>query len=133
MKREKEKDNSMIDPQNFIDRMLEVENLTDALEDDEADFLLKWGVAQLKQKLGEVEDDEAAGEYTNALMGFMRTLNQIVGDLENLQPESLVDLAERRRKALGAKQEMAAEAVEEEAARLKAMTARQAIEYLLQN
>jgi hypothetical protein len=65
-------------------------------------------------------------------MGFMRTLNQIAGDLENLQPESLVQLAERRKKALGAGQEMAAGASQEMAARLKAMTPRQAIEFLLQ-
>jgi hypothetical protein len=122
----------MVDPQNFIDRMLETESLTDKLEDEQADLLLKWGVIQLKQKLAEIEDGEAAGEYTNALMGFMRTLNQIAGDLENLQPESLVQLAERRKKALGAGQEMAAGASQEMAARLKAMTPRQAIEFLLQ-
>jgi hypothetical protein len=76
----------MIDPQIFIDKMLETENLTDALEDEQANFLFNWGVDKLKQKLGEFTDSEAAGEYTNALMGFMRYLNQIAGDLENLQP-----------------------------------------------
>jgi hypothetical protein len=130
--REKEKANSMIDQQIFIDRMLETENLTDALEDEQANFLLNWGVAQLKQKLGEIEGNEAAGEYTNALMGFMRSLNQIAGDLENVQPERLVQLAERRRKAFGTGQEVAAEASVEVAARLKLMTPHEAIEYLLE-
>jgi hypothetical protein len=122
----------MIDPQSFIDRMLETESLTDALEDEPADLLLKWGVVQLKQKLAEIEDVEAAGEYTNILMGFIRALNQIAGDLENLQPESLVQLVECRKKALGAGQEMAAGAFQEMAARLRAMTPHQAIEFLLQ-
>jgi SAM-dependent MidA family methyltransferase len=123
----------MVDPQNFIDQMLGTENLTDALEDEQADFLLHWGVVQLKQKLAETEDSEAAGEYTNALMGFMRTLNQIAGDPENIQPESLVQLAERRNIAFGAARKMAEDAFSEEAAQLKAMTPQQAIEYLLQD
>ncbi len=123
----------MIDPQNFIDRMLETENLTDALEDEEADFLLNWGVTQLKQRLGEIEDKEAAGEYTNDLMDFMRSLNQITGNLENIQPESLVQLVGRRKKAFGAGQKTAMEALDEVAARLQTMTPHEAIEYLLQD
>jgi hypothetical protein len=65
-------------------------------------------------------------------MGFMRSLNQIAGDLENVQPERLVQLAERRRKAFGTGQEVAAEASVEVAARLKLMTPHEAIEYLLE-
>jgi hypothetical protein len=122
----------MVDQRNFIDRMLEVENLTDALEDDDAKLLLNWGVKQLKQKLSSIEDNEAAGEYSNNLMGFMRTLNQIAGNLENVQPESLAQLAEYRRKALGPRQELAGEAYKDIAARIKEMTPRKAIEYLLQ-
>ena len=64
-------------------------------------------------------------------MGFMRTLNQIAGDLENVQPDSLSQLAERRKKALGAGLVIVEEPFEEVAARLKTMTPRQAIEYLL--
>jgi hypothetical protein len=122
----------MIDPQNFIDRMLEVENLTDTLEDDDADYLLNWGVEHLKEKLGTIEDSEAAGEYTNNLMCFMRKLNQIAGDLENIQPEYLAQLAERRQLVLGAGLDAAAEPFDVAANRLKMMTPRQALEYLLQ-
>ena len=123
----------MVDPQTFIDRMLEVENLTDALEDEDADYLLNWGVAQLKGRLGSIEDSEAAGEYTNDLMGFMRALNQIAGDLENVQTDKLVQLSERRQKALGPGQELAADAYDETVARLTTMRPREAIEFLLQN
>ena len=122
----------MVEPQNFIDRMLEVENLTDALEDDDADYLLNWGVEQLKGSLSRIEDMEAAGEYANNLMGFMRTLNQIAGDLENIQPESLVQLEERRQKALGSEQGQAADSIEVASTRLKMLTPHQALEYLLQ-
>jgi len=122
----------MNDPQNFIDRILEVENLTDALEDEDADYLLNWGIARLREGLSTIEDSEAAGEYTNHLMGFMRTLNQIAGNLENIQPEDLVQLEELRQKAFSAGRDLAEDAYEEAADRLKIMTARQAIEYLLQ-
>jgi hypothetical protein len=122
----------MEDLQNFVDRMLEVENLTDALEDEDAEFFLDWGVAQLKEKLGQIEDSEAAGEYTNDLMGFMRALNQIAGNLAYIQPEDLADLETRRQKALGPKIEQAAAFFSDAAALLQAMTPRQALEYLLQ-
>jgi hypothetical protein len=122
----------MTDPQIFIDRMLEVENLTDALEDEDAEFLLDWGVAQLKERLRKIEDREAAGKYTNNLMGFMRTLNQISGDLENIQPEDLAALAEHRKKTFGEALVQAPESYDETANRLKGMKARQVLEYFLQ-
>ena len=75
---------------------------------------------------------ETAGEYTNDLMGFMRMLNQIAGNLEDIQPENLAQLAEYRQKALGPEQELAAVAYAEAITLLKPMTPRQAVEYLLQ-
>jgi hypothetical protein len=122
----------MDDPQIFIDRMLEVENLTDALEDEDAEYLINWGVARLKEGLGKIEDREAAGEYTNNLMGFMRTLNQISGDLENIRAEDLAVLADHRQKTFGAAQVQATETYDEVATRLKGMKPRQVLEYLLQ-
>jgi len=123
----------MIDPQNFIDRMLETENLTDALEDEDADYLLNWGVAQLKEKLGKFDDKKDAGEYTNALMSFMRTVNQITGNLESIQPEDLVQLGGLRLKVFGPGQELAMDVYGEAVARLKTMTPHQSVEYLLQS
>jgi hypothetical protein len=123
----------MTDPQIFIDKMLEVENLTDALEDEEADILLNWGVEQLKKRLVKIEDNEAAGEYTNTLMGFMRMVNQIAGDRENIQQENLVQLAELRQKAFGLEQELAAKAYGDISSRIKGMSSRQAVEYLIQD
>jgi hypothetical protein len=122
----------MANPQNFIDRMLEVENLTDALEDEDADYVLNWGIEQLREKLGMIEDYDAAGEFTNNLMGFMRKLNNIAGDLENIQPEDLAQLAERRQIVFGAGFEFSEDDYGMAAERLKLMTPSQAIKYLLQ-
>ncbi len=36
-----------MDRQILIDRLLESENLTDNLEDEDANVLIKWGIAQL--------------------------------------------------------------------------------------
>lgn len=123
----------MADPQNFIDRMLEVENLTDALEDEEADFLVNWGIAKLKGSLAKINDYEEAGEYTNDLMAFIRTVNQIAGDLENIQPEKLAQLAERRINALEPGDAVGMVTCSEAAAQLATMSTHQALEYLLQN
>jgi hypothetical protein len=124
--------NPMADPQNFIDRMLETENLSEYLEDEDADYLINWGVAQLKENIGKIEDINAAGEYTNDLMGFMRILNQIAGNLDNIQQDKLVQLAGRRQKAFGPGRELAPEEYGAVTSCLEAMTPRQALDYLLQ-
>ena len=121
----------MADPQKFIDRMLETENLTDCLEDDDADYLINWGITQLREIIGKAEDITMAGEYTNDLMGFMRSLNQIAGNLGNIQKGDLVQLAEHRQKAFGPGRDLTPGDYLEAASRLEAMTPRQAIDYLL--
>jgi len=122
----------MTDPQNFIERMLGVENLTDALEDEDADYLLQWGTAQLKESLGKIDDESAAGEFTNNLMAFMRTLNQISGDLEDAQPDDLEKLAECSQRAFGSGKDFSTDFCNNLADNIKTMTPRQAIEFLLQ-
>ena len=122
----------MIDPQIFIDRMLEVENLTDNLVDEDAEYLINWGVARLKERLGKIDELPSAGKFTNDLMGFMRLLNQIAGNLETLQPDDLVELGERSKKAFGPSRELAAEDYRKAAGQLKTMKPRQAIDSLIQ-
>ena len=121
----------MIDPQNLIDRMLEVENLTDALEDQDADHLLAWGAAQIREAAQKLDDPDAAGEFANNLMGFMRSLNRIAGNPGDVQPDDLAQLAERSRKAFGPGREPAAQEYAETAAHLAAMTPRQVMDSLL--
>ncbi len=64
----------------YIERMSEVENLTDGLEDDDASWLLEWGIDQLPVILEKIEDEEVAGEKVHQLMAAMRRLNQITAD-----------------------------------------------------
>ena len=73
-----------MEKQPFIDRILETENLSDELEDADANWLLNWGIGQLDVVLKDVilKDTlelEAAGAKVNALMAVMRKINRICG------------------------------------------------------
>ena len=68
-----------MDKDRFIERILETENLTDELEDSDANWLLDWGVAWLDDVLEGITDTEAAGDQVNALMAVMRKINVIAG------------------------------------------------------
>jgi hypothetical protein len=72
-----------------IERILETENLTDGLEDDDAQWLLDWGIAQVHGLIDGIEDDDLAGAKVNALMAVMRRLNQIAADREVLSVDVL--------------------------------------------
>jgi hypothetical protein len=78
-----------VEEQIAIDRILETENLTDGLEDDDASWLLDWGIAQVHGLISGIEDDDFAGAKVNALMAVMRRLNQIAADREVLSTEVL--------------------------------------------
>src|SRR5215813_2454919 len=73
------------------ERMLEVENLTDALEDDDANWLLDWGANRVGPLIQGISDDEQAGERVNQLMGVMRSVNRITGDRNAAPPDELAD------------------------------------------
>jgi|GEM_PF-1937662 len=74
----------------FKDRILESENLTDELEDSDANWLINWGISLLDPLLLNVEDEETAGEVVNALMAVMRKINRICG---GRQSKSVTELA----------------------------------------
>lgn len=84
-----------MDRQLFIDKILETENLTDRLEDDEAEALLNWGIAQVDGLIAGLEDDEAAGSKINDLMHVMRGLNSLAGSPERVSHEAVADLVDR--------------------------------------
>jgi hypothetical protein len=65
--------------QRYVERMLEIENLTDQLGDDEADWLLNWGAEQFGVVLGEVVGDEEAGRRANAFYAVLRKINRMAG------------------------------------------------------
>jgi len=68
-----------MDKKPFVERMLEVENLTDELEDREAKRLLHWGIGKLDGVLQNASDADDAGARVNRLMAVMRKINRIAG------------------------------------------------------
>jgi hypothetical protein len=84
-----------LDRQIFVDRLLEAENLTDQLEDEDANVLLDWGIAKIDGLIEGVEDREAAGEKINSLMHVMRGLNSLAGNPSGISQQGLVELLNR--------------------------------------
>jgi hypothetical protein len=78
-----------MDRQTAIDRITETENLTDGLEDDDANWLLDWGIAHVDGLVTGIKDEDAAGEKLNQLMAVMRSLNQIAADRAAKPPDAL--------------------------------------------
>jgi hypothetical protein len=95
-----------MDRQTAIDRITETENLTDGLEDDDANWLLDWGIARVDGLVTGIKDEDAAGEKLNQLMSVMRTLNQIAADRAAKPPDALAGdirtFLERYQQAFGA-------------------------------
>ncbi|MCX6079640.1 MAG: hypothetical protein NTW32_08930 [Chloroflexi bacterium] len=80
-----------MDKTRYIERILETENLTDNLEDDDANVLLDWGLSRLDVVIGETGDEEVAGTQILALMNIMRTINRIIGNFPNSSSEGVQD------------------------------------------
>ncbi len=78
-----------MDKARYVERILEVENLTDELEDAQANWLLEWGIAQLDWLLEDVSDEEIAGARVNALMAAMRKVNRATGSRAGREPAEL--------------------------------------------
>ncbi|HRE47198.1 MAG TPA: hypothetical protein PLD47_05685 [Aggregatilineales bacterium] len=71
------------------DRLLETENLTDALDSEAGDWLLNWGISQIPRMLNDVTDEAAANEKISGLMRVMRTLNGLGADAPERPAEEL--------------------------------------------
>jgi len=80
-----------MDEQKAIERITETENLTDGLEDPDANWLLNWGIGHVRNLIQGVKSDDAAGDRVHALMDVMRKLNQIVADRAAKTPQALAD------------------------------------------
>jgi len=94
-----------MEEQAAIDRILETENLTDGLEDEDANWLLNWGIKCLPGLIGGITDDEAAGARVNDLMAVIRKINQIIAGRDSKTVDELAvdiqDLAARYERAFG--------------------------------
>jgi hypothetical protein len=51
-----------MDRQTASERITETENLTDGLEDDDANWLLDWGIARVDRLLAGITDEDADTE-----------------------------------------------------------------------
>ena len=120
----------MIDPQILIDRMLENENLTDNLDDQDADWLLDWGADRLRE-LADSATMEAAEEKAGALMKFMRGLNRLAGALPVVEPADLAGLLEQYAAAFGGSRKASQGDFAQAAAKVASMKPREALQYLI--
>jgi hypothetical protein len=127
-----------MDKKPFVERLLEVENLTDELQDRDANWLLDWGIGKLDTLLSDISDPETAGLKVNRLMAVMRKINRIAGsyaeknsvdladELRALQQLCLVAFGQPTQPAEGSDPQ----AFEKNAVRLAGMTPRQVVEVL---
>lgn len=116
----------------FIERLLETENLTDNLEDDEANLLIDWGVARVTELVQGIGDEQVAGEKVTAIMRFMRTINTLAPSPEEISAEGLLGLLERHTRAFGASRTADETECQSTAERLSAMSVAEAVQFLLE-
>lgn len=125
-----------MDKQAAIDRILETENLTDGLEDEDAKWLLDWGINHVPALIGNSTDEQVAGVKVNQLMAVIRKINQIVADRQDASgvdlAEAITSLAEVYAQAFGRARPLASEAALSLAASLSVRTPRQAMQALIE-
>ena len=121
----------MVDRQVLTDRLLEAENLTDNLEDEDADTLLKWGIAQINPLIKGIRDEDAAGEKVNHLMGLMRQVNLIAGNLSTVSEDKIQELLEQFTETFDKDHHVSDEERKEVAEKLSQMQPGEAVNYLL--
>lgn len=125
-----------MDEMRAIERITETANLTDGLEDDDANWLLDWAIAQVRNLIRSIEDEAAAGEKVSQLMAVVRRLNRIVADRAARPIEDMADairaLADDYERAFGhSKVPVLYEAVIS-AAQIGSMAPREALQFLIE-
>ena len=120
-----------MDHQVLIDRLLESENLTDNLEDDAANVLIKWGIAQLDHLVDGIDDEEIAGTRINQLMNLMRQVNSIAGNPATVSEEKIQKLLEQFTQTFDKAHHISDEERREVADKLSQMQPGDAVKYLL--
>lgn len=120
-----------MDRQVLIDRLLESENLTDNLEDDDANALIKWGISQISPLVKGITDEDAAGEKVNRLMGLMRQVNSIAGNLSTVSEDKIQKLLEQFTQTFDKDHHVSDEERKAVAEKLSQMQTGEAVKYLL--
>lgn len=78
-----------MDEQIAMSRILEVTNLTDELDDDEANALIDWAAKNVGSLVTDSPDDDQAGEKVNNLMEVMRKINELTANRKSQTPEQM--------------------------------------------
>jgi hypothetical protein len=124
-----------LEKQVVIDRITETENLTDNLEDDDANWLIDWGINKASELIAPISDGEVAGGKLNAVMAVMRKLNQIVGSHASKEAGALSDdvrvLAMMYANAFGTARQLDATALKRAGKAIGQKTPHDIMEYLL--
>ena len=121
-----------MDRQLLIDRLLEAENLTDNLDDEAANTLIKWGIGQIDHLTKGTENDETAGAKVNRLMSLMRGVNSIAGNPSAISADSLLKLLDRYTEAFDKDHQTTEDERTTVAQRISRMEPKQAVESLLE-
>jgi len=121
-----------VNRQILIDRLLESENLTDNLEDEDANVLIKWGIAQLDHLIEDGEDEENAGVKINRLTHLMRGINSTAGNPSAVSQEKLLKLLEQYTQTFGKAHQINEEERKVVIDRLSKMQSGEAVKYLLE-
>ncbi len=120
-----------MDRQLLIDRLLETENLTDNLEDDSANVLIDWGIAQIDHLVKGIEDENSAGEKVNHLMRLMRGVNSIAGNPSTVSHDQLLALLEQYAQTFSQTHQIDDEERKTVIEKLSQMQPNEAVKYLL--
>ena len=121
-----------MDQQIFIDRMLETENLTDNLEDEDAKVLIDWGIKQIDPLLNGIQDENQAHVKINHLMQLMREINRLAGNPSTASTEKLTDLLSAYEQTFDKAHPMSDEERKASVEKISSMQPGEAVKYLLE-
>jgi len=121
-----------VDRQVLIDRLLESENLTDNLEDEDANVLIKWGIAQIDHLVKDVNDDETAWMKITHLTSLMRQVNSIAGNPSTVSQEKLLNLLEQYTQTFDKAHQISEDERKAVTEKLSQMQPGEAVKYLLE-
>ncbi len=121
-----------MDQQIFIDRMLETENLTDNLEDEDAKLLINWGIKQIDPLLNGIQDDDKAHVKIDHLMQLMREINRLAGNPSTASTEKLSNLLSAYEQTFDRTHPMSDEERKAFMEKISSMQSGEAVKYLLE-
>ncbi len=94
-----------MDIQTAIDRITEIESLTDEMDDDTASWIIDWAIEKLRGELPKIADEEQAAEKTDDVIGVLKQLNTITALIDHKNagalPARIAQFAAAYQKAFG--------------------------------